>query len=89
MYFVTNLVRGGKSAAAKVGIQVGLADTVAAAAAGILITSRMAVYAIAARIPVISDAADRSLVRTLTKQLKRYGHAEFATNAATYRPAHT
>src|ERR1700733_3218889 len=89
MYFVTNLVRGGKSAAANVGIQVGSADTIAAAAAGILIASRMAVYAIAARIPVISDAADRSLVRTLTKQLKRYGHAEFATNAATYRPAHT
>jgi hypothetical protein len=89
VYFVTNLMRGGKSAAAKVGVQVGLADYVAAAAAGILIASRMAAYAIAARIPVISDAADRSLVRTLTKQLKRYGHAEFTTNAATYRPAHT
>ena len=48
----------------------------------------MAAYAIAAHIPVISDAADRSLVRKLTKQLKRYGHAEFTTNAATYRPAH-
>jgi hypothetical protein len=89
VYFVTNLMRGGKSAAAKVGVQVGLADYIAAAAAGILIASTMAAYAIAARIPVISDAADRSLVRKLTKQLKRYGHAEFATNAAIYRPAHT
>jgi hypothetical protein len=41
------------------------------------------------RIPVISDAADRWLVRKLTKQLQRYGYAEFTTNAATYRPAHT
>jgi hypothetical protein len=49
----------------------------------------MTAYAIAARIPAISDAADRSLVRKLTKQLKRYGRAEFTTNAATYRPAHT
>ena len=49
----------------------------------------MAPYAIAACIPIIRDLADRSLVRTLTKQLKRYGHAEFTTNAATYRPAHT
>jgi hypothetical protein len=89
VYFVRNLVRGGKSAAAKVGIEIGPADTIAAAAAGILIASTMAVYAIAARIPVIRDAADRSLVRTLTKQLKRYGHPEFTTNAATYRPAHT
>jgi hypothetical protein len=89
VYFVTNLMRGGKSAAVKVGVQIGLADYIAAALAGILIASRMAAYAIAARIPVISDAADRSLVRKLTKQLKRYGHAEFTTNAAIYRPAHT
>ncbi len=89
VYFVTNLMRGGKSAAAKAGVEVGLADYIAAAAAGVLIASRMAVYAIAARIPMISDAADRSLVRKLTKQLKHYGHAEFTTNAETYRPAHT
>ncbi len=89
VYFVTNLMRGGKSAAAKVGVQVGLADYIAAAAAGILITSGMAAYAVAARIGLISDAADRSLVRKLTKQLKRYGSAEFTTDAATYRPAHT
>jgi hypothetical protein len=65
-----------------------LADYVAGAAAGILIASRMAAYAIAARIPVIRDAADRSLVRKLTKQLKRYGQAEFTTNADAYRSAH-
>jgi hypothetical protein len=66
-----------------------LPDYIAAAAAGILIASTMTAYAIAARVPWISDVADRSLVRKLTKQLKRYGHAEFTTNAATYRPAHT
>src|ERR1700691_5679285 len=84
VFFVRNLVRGGKSAAAKVGVQVGFSDTIAAAAAGILIASTMTVYAIAARIPMIRDAADRSLVRKLSKQLKRYGHPEFTTNAATY-----
>jgi hypothetical protein len=88
VYFVTNLMRGGKSAAAKVGVKVGFSDYVAAAAAGVLIASTMAAYAIAAHIPVIRDAADRSLVRKLTKQLARYGHADFTTNAATYRPAH-
>ena len=89
VFFVTNLVRGGKSAAAKVGVEVGFSDTIAAVAAGILIASTMTVYAIAARIPMIRDAADRSLVRKLSKQLKRYGHPQFTTNAATYRPAHT
>jgi hypothetical protein len=89
VYFVTNLMRGGKSAAAKVGVAVGLADYVAAAAAGILIACTMTAYAIAARIPLIRDAADRSLVRKLTKQLARYGNAEFTTNGENYRPAHT
>jgi hypothetical protein len=88
VYFVTNLMRGGKRAAAKVGVQVGAADYIAAAAAGILIATMMSTYAIAAWIPVIRDAADRSLVRKLTAQLRRYGQAEFTTNADSYSPAH-
>jgi ER-bound oxygenase mpaB/B'/Rubber oxygenase, catalytic domain len=88
VYFVANFMRGDKHAAAKVGVRVGLADYVGAGAAAILIASRMTAYAIAARIPVISDAADRSLVRKLTKQLASYGHADF-TNASTYHHAHT
>jgi ER-bound oxygenase mpaB/B'/Rubber oxygenase, catalytic domain len=88
VFFVTELVRGGKSAAAKAGVEVGLSDYIAAAAAGVMIAAQMTAYAIAAHIPIVRDAADRSLVRTLTKQLARYGHAEFTTNPATYRPAH-
>jgi hypothetical protein len=62
---------------------------VAAAAAGLFITATMVPYAIASHIPGISDAADRSLVRHLTKLLARYGHAEFTTNADAYHPAHS
>ena len=87
IYFVTNFMRGDKHAAAKVGVQVGFFDYLGAAVAGILIAFRMTAYAIAAHVPGISDAADRSLVRRLTKQLARYGHAEFTTNAQTYRHA--
>jgi hypothetical protein len=89
MYFVTNFMRGDRHAAAKVGVPVSLADYMGAVVAGILITSTMAAYTIAAHIPWISQAADRSLVRKLTKQLAGYGHAEFTTHAASYRPAHT
>jgi hypothetical protein len=89
VFFVGNFMHGDKDAAAKVGVQVGLADYIATAVASIVIAATMVPYAIAARIPAISDAADRSLVRTLTKQLARYGHAEFKTNAESYRPAHT
>jgi hypothetical protein len=89
VYFVTNFMHGDRGAAAKVGVPVSLADYAAAVVAGFLITSTMTAYMIAAHIPWISQAADRSLVRKLTKQLAGYGHAEFTTNAATYRPAHT
>jgi len=87
-FFVANFIRGGKQAAARIGVKVGLGDYIAASVAGILIAARMAPYAIAARIPMLSDAADRSLVRKLTRLLASYGHAEFATNADKYRPAH-
>jgi hypothetical protein len=72
-----------------VGVQAGLADYIGAGLAVILISTRMTAYALAARIPAISQAADRSLVRKLARQLAQYGHAEFTTNADAYRPART
>jgi hypothetical protein len=88
VYFINNFMRGDKRAAAKVGVRLGVADYIGAVAAGVLIASRMTAYAIAARMPLLRDAADRSLVRKLTRQLARYGHAEFTTNADAYRPVH-
>jgi len=89
LFFVARAMRGNKQAAAKVGVKVGFVDYLAAATAGVLIAATMIPYAAAARIPVLCEAADRSLVRKLTRLLASYGHAEFTTNAANYRPAHT
>src|SRR6202167_1191659 len=89
LFFVTKSMRGDKHAAAGVAVRLGLADCLGAAAAAILITSSMTVYTIAAHLPIVKEVADRSLVRKLTRQLARYGHAEFKTNADAYRPAHT
>jgi hypothetical protein len=89
LFFVTKSMRGDNHAAARVGVRLGVADYLGAAAAAILITSRMTVYTIAAHVPVVSRVADRSLVRKLIRQLAGYGHAEFRTNADAYRPAHT
>jgi hypothetical protein len=89
LFFVAKSMRGDKHAAAGVGVRLGLADYLGAAAAAILITSRMTAYSIAAHLPVIRGVVDRSLVRKLTTQLVRYGHAEFRTNADAYSPAHT
>jgi hypothetical protein len=88
VFFVTHFIHGDRQAAAKVGVELRAADYVGAAIAGVLLSSRMAAYAAASHIPVVRDAADRSLVHKLGKQLARYGHAEFTTNAETYRPAH-
>jgi hypothetical protein len=89
LFFVTHSMRGNKHAAAGVGVRIGMADYLGAAAAAILITSTMTAHSIAAHIPVVGDVADRALVRKLIKQLARYGHAEFRTDAEAYRPAHT
>jgi hypothetical protein len=89
VFVMPSSMRGEKGAAAVEGVRIGWTDYLGAAAASTLIAARMTAYAIAARIPVISRAADQSLVRKLAKQLARYGHAEFTTNADAYRPAHT
>ncbi len=88
LFFVKKTMRGDKQAAAKVGVQVSLIDYVSAAMAGVVIAATMIPYTIAARIPVLCEVADRSLIRKLTRLLASYGHAEFTTNAVNYRPAH-
>jgi ER-bound oxygenase mpaB/B'/Rubber oxygenase, catalytic domain len=87
-FFIATSMRGDKRAAAELGVKLGLSDYVGAAVAGILSNFQMKAYSIAARIPALRDAADRSLVRKLTRLLASYGHAEFTTNADKYRPAH-
>jgi hypothetical protein len=89
LFFVAHSMRGDKRAAAGVGVRLGMTDYIGAAAAAVLIASRMTAYAIVAHIPVISGVADRALVRKLSTQLVRYGHAEFRTNADAYRSAHS
>lgn len=85
-YFLSNFMHGDARAAASAGVTLSLADHVGAVLASVLIAATMATYSIAARIPLIRDIADRSLVRRLTKQLASYGHAEFTTRAEAYRP---
>lgn len=89
LFFVKNSARGDKRAAADVDVQLNLTDYLGGSMAAIWIAARMTAYEIATCIPVVRQAADRSLVRKLTRQLARYGHAEFRTNADTYRPAHS
>lgn len=89
VHFVGNFLHGDKRAAATVGVKLGVSDYIGTAAASVLIACTMTTYAIAARIPFIRKTVDRSLVRTLEKQIARYGRAEFTPNADAYRPVHS
>ena len=89
LFFIARAMRGDKQAAAKVGVKVGFGDYVAALTVGVVIAATMIPYAVAARIPLLREAADRSLIRKLSRLLAGYGHAEFTTNTASYHPAHS
>ena len=87
-FFIATSMRGDKRAAAELGVKLGLSDYLGAVGTGILTSAQMTAYSTAARIPVLREAADRSLVRKLTRLLASYGHAEFTTHADKYRSAH-
>jgi hypothetical protein len=60
-YFCHHLVRDAKSAAAKVRVEVSLADCIAAGVAGIRIASTMAVYSTATYIPARGAGPPRAI----------------------------
>ena len=86
LFFMRNFVDGDRRAAARVGIDITLADYAWATATGLWITSHMRAYDLADRIPIVRDLADARLVQKLQKQLTRFGHAEYTTHGESYRP---
>ncbi len=73
--------------AREMGIDVGGFDRIAYGLCAAVIAVRLGAYKLAARLPLMADAADRRLVATIERQLASYGHAHFATDASAYRPA--
>jgi hypothetical protein len=85
-FFVQAFLKGDFGGAEKVGVPVSEQDKLLFGATMMLISGRMMGYRLAAKLPVVRDLADARLVARLKRQLARYGHAEFTTNAAEYRP---
>jgi hypothetical protein len=85
LFFVNNFMSGNRAKAAAIGVTVTPRDTLLAAIAGLFVLGRMRLYALADHIPVVRDIADRRLIARLKQQLASYGHAEFTTDAGTYR----
>ncbi|MFM5913276.1 MAG: oxygenase MpaB family protein [Chakrabartia godavariana] len=87
VFFAKAFLNGDWAAAERVGVKITRRDKFLYAATIAVITFRMAAYAIAGRLPVLGELTDRHLVSKLRRQLASYGHAEFTTDSAQYRPA--
>ncbi|ALL15057.1 oxygenase MpaB family protein [Caulobacter henricii] len=86
VFFLRQFLGGDRAAAARMGVEITSADRVLFLLVALVVTSQMAVYGLALKIPGLKSLADRHLVRQLRRHLVRYGHAEFTTDAAQYRP---
>ena len=89
LFFVKSFMGGDKAKAASIGVNLTAGDVALAAIAGLFIYARIRLYALAAHVPGLRAVADRRLIAKLRAQLASYGHAEFTTDAAHYRPSAT
>jgi hypothetical protein len=70
------------------GVPFTVADRFFAATSALLIFPKMFAYRAASRIGFLSDWADRRLIEKIEHLLRSYGHADFASDGAKYKPAH-
>jgi hypothetical protein len=86
-FFLKHFLKGDAALAERIGVKITAGDRLVAALLipGILL--QMLAYKAADRVPGLNQLATRALVRKVQRLLKRYGHAEYVTDAAAYRPA--
>ena len=87
VFFVNTFLKGDEAAAATVGVPLTGKDKALYAATMAAIVGQTLGHRVASRLPVVGDLADQLLVSRLRRQLADYGHAEFTSDAAQYRPA--
>lgn len=86
VFFVNTFLKGDEAAAANVGVPLNGRDKALYAATMAAIIGQTLGHRIASRLPLVDEFADRVLVARLRRQLAGYGHAEFTSDAAQYRP---
>lgn len=86
LYFVRNYFGGDQARAAAIGIRVRPLDRAWHALGLLSAALPLLGYALAQRIGPLRALAERRLVRKVEALLRRYGHAEFTTDATAYRP---
>lgn len=86
-FFLRHFLNGDRRRAAAMGVEVSAADRLVFAAVALGVVTRMAAFKAADKVPVLRELAGAVLVRRVRRLLARYGHAEYVTDAAQYRPA--
>ncbi len=86
-FFIRHFLRGDTRRAEKMGVSYTLLDRKLALVASARIFSQLRLFGALANVPVVRDIADHLLVGRLNGLLKRYGHADFASDGSNYRSA--
>jgi hypothetical protein len=86
VFFLRNFMNGDGAAARRMGVEIGPRDFMMFGLVALLVTSQLMAYRLARNVPGVADIADARLVAKLKRQLARYGHAEFTSDAEKYRP---
>lgn len=87
VFFLRNFLNDDVAAAKRMGVEIGPRDFMMFGLVALMVTSQLMAYRLARNVPGVSDLADARLVAKLKKQLARYGHAEFTSDAEKYRPS--
>lgn len=87
VFFLRNFMNNDMAAARRMGVEIGPRDFALFGLVALIVTSQLMAYRAARQVPVLSSLADAHLTAKLRRQLKRYGHAEFTSDAEKYRPA--
>ncbi|WP_291077386.1 oxygenase MpaB family protein [Hyphomonas sp.] len=87
LVLVKHFLNGDAERARRIGVPVGPTEYAVAAVLFPYIAAKMALYRFALSVPGLCKVADRRLTARIRRLLKRYGHAEFTSDAEAYRPA--
>jgi hypothetical protein len=87
LFCTRNFLSQDPERAKQIGVAPQFLDYVLGTVATALMMTQIASYEIALRLPWIRRRADAALVAKIKRLLRRYGHADFTTDADAYRPA--
>jgi len=87
-FLIRNFLDGDSARAAAIGVPFTRADRAFALVAATMIFPKVLGYRLASRVSFLRKAADDRLIRKIEHQLALYGHAEFESDAGTYKPVH-